>query len=47
LLHQHFQLVKLGIAGCKIARQWQLVSKIELEVNQRDIPSMVSSSCLR
>jgi hypothetical protein len=22
LLHQHFKLVKLGIAGCKVARQW-------------------------
>jgi hypothetical protein len=22
LLHQHFQLVKLRIAGCKVARQW-------------------------
>jgi hypothetical protein len=21
LLHQHFQLVKLGIAGCKVTRQ--------------------------
>jgi hypothetical protein len=25
LLHQHFQLVKLGVAGCKVARQWWLV----------------------
>jgi hypothetical protein len=22
LLHLHFQLVKLGVAGCKVARQW-------------------------
>jgi hypothetical protein len=21
LLHQHFQLVKFGVAGCKVARQ--------------------------
>jgi hypothetical protein len=21
LLHQHFQLVKLGVAGCEVARQ--------------------------
>jgi hypothetical protein len=21
LLHQHFQLVKLGVTGCKVARQ--------------------------
>jgi hypothetical protein len=27
LLHQHFQLVKLGVAGCKVAKQWRLVSK--------------------
>jgi hypothetical protein len=25
LLHQHFQLVELGVAGCKVARQWRLV----------------------
>jgi hypothetical protein len=25
LLLQHFQLVKLGVAGCKVARQWRLV----------------------
>jgi hypothetical protein len=25
LLHQHLQLVKLGVAGCKVARQWRLV----------------------
>jgi hypothetical protein len=31
LLHQHFQLVKLGVAGCKVARQWWLVSKGELD----------------
>jgi hypothetical protein len=48
LLHQHFQLVKLGVAGCKVARQWRLVSRVELDQSQsRDLPSMVSSSCLR
>jgi hypothetical protein len=31
LLHQHFQLVKLGIVGCKVARQWRLVSKVGLD----------------
>jgi hypothetical protein len=31
LLHQHFQLVKLGVAGCKVAMQWWLVSKGELD----------------
>jgi hypothetical protein len=31
LLHQHFQLVKLGVAGYKVARQWWLVSKGELD----------------
>jgi hypothetical protein len=25
LLHQHLQLVELGVTGCKVARQWQLV----------------------
>jgi hypothetical protein len=25
LLHQHLQPVKLGIAGCNVARQWRLV----------------------
>jgi hypothetical protein len=25
LLHQHLQPVKLGVAGCNVARQWQLV----------------------
>jgi hypothetical protein len=34
LLHQHFQLVKLSVAGCKIARQWRLVSKVELDQSQ-------------
>jgi hypothetical protein len=28
LLYQHFQLVKLGVAGCKVARQWQLVLSV-------------------
>jgi hypothetical protein len=27
LLHQHLQPVKLGVAGCNITKQWQLVSK--------------------
>jgi hypothetical protein len=27
LLHQHFQLLKLGVAGCKVAKQWWSVSK--------------------
>jgi hypothetical protein len=31
LLHQHFQLVKLGVTGCKVARQWLLVSKGEMD----------------
>jgi hypothetical protein len=31
LLHQHFQLVKLGVAGCKVAKQWWLVSKGKLD----------------
>jgi hypothetical protein len=31
LLHQRFQLVKLGVASCKFARQWWLVSKVELD----------------
>jgi hypothetical protein len=31
LLHQHFQPVKLGVAGCKVARQWWLVSNGELD----------------
>jgi hypothetical protein len=34
LLHQHFQLVKLGVAGYKIARQWRLVSKLELDQSE-------------
>jgi hypothetical protein len=34
LLHQHFQLVKLGVAGYKVARQWRLVSKVELNQSQ-------------
>jgi hypothetical protein len=25
LLHQHLQLVELGIAGCKVVKQWRLV----------------------
>jgi hypothetical protein len=25
LLYQHLQLVKLGIAGCNITKQWRLV----------------------
>jgi hypothetical protein len=25
LLHQHLHLVKFGVAGCKVARQWRLV----------------------
>jgi hypothetical protein len=25
LLHQHFQLVQLGVTGCNITRQWRLV----------------------
>jgi hypothetical protein len=25
LLHQHLQLVELGIAGCKVVKQWWLV----------------------
>jgi hypothetical protein len=25
LLHQHLQLVELGVAGCKVARQWRLL----------------------
>jgi hypothetical protein len=29
LLHQHLQLVKLGVAGCNIIGQWQVVSKVE------------------
>jgi hypothetical protein len=29
LLHQHLQLVKLGVAGCNITEQWRLVSKVE------------------
>jgi hypothetical protein len=29
LLYQHLQLVKLGVAGCNITRQWRLVSKVE------------------
>jgi hypothetical protein len=31
LLHQHFQLVDLVVAGCKVAKQWWLVSKAELD----------------
>jgi hypothetical protein len=31
LLHQHFQLVKLDVIGCKVAKQWRLVSKAELD----------------
>jgi hypothetical protein len=31
LLHQRFQLVNLGVAGCKVARQWWLVSNGELD----------------
>jgi hypothetical protein len=31
LLYQHLQLVQLGVAGCKVARQWWLVSKVELD----------------
>jgi hypothetical protein len=34
LLHQHLQLVKLGVAGCNITKQWQLVSKVELDQSQ-------------
>jgi hypothetical protein len=34
LLHQHLQLVKLGVAGCNITKQWRLVSKVELDQNQ-------------
>jgi hypothetical protein len=30
LLHQHFELVKLGVTGCKVAKQWRLVSKAEM-----------------
>jgi hypothetical protein len=26
LLHQHFQLVKLRVAGYKVARQWRLLT---------------------
>jgi hypothetical protein len=29
LLHQHLQLVKLDVAGCKVARQWR--SKVGLD----------------
>jgi hypothetical protein len=29
LLHQHFQVVKLGAAGCKAARQWRLVQRLD------------------
>jgi hypothetical protein len=25
LLYQHLQLVKLGVAGCNITKQWRLV----------------------
>jgi hypothetical protein len=25
LLHQHLQLVELGVAGCDMTRQWRLV----------------------
>jgi hypothetical protein len=25
LLHQHLQLVELGVVGCKVAKQWRLV----------------------
>jgi hypothetical protein len=31
LLHQHFQLVELGVAGCKVTKQQWLVSKDELD----------------
>jgi hypothetical protein len=34
LLHQHLQLVKLGVAGCNITKQWRLVSKVELDQSQ-------------
>jgi hypothetical protein len=27
LLYQHLQLVKLGVVGCNITKQWRLVSK--------------------
>jgi hypothetical protein len=27
LLYQHLQLVKLGVAGCNIIKQWRLVLK--------------------
>jgi hypothetical protein len=29
LLYQHLQLVKLGVVGCNITKQWRLVSKNE------------------
>jgi hypothetical protein len=36
LLHQHLQLVKLGVTGCKVARQWRLIQKLDwIRVNQR------------
>jgi hypothetical protein len=25
LLHQHLQLVKLGVTGCNITKKWRLV----------------------
>jgi hypothetical protein len=31
LLYQYLQLVKLGVTGCKVAMQWRLVSKVELD----------------
>jgi hypothetical protein len=31
LLHQHFQLFELGVAGCKVTKQWWLVSKAKLD----------------
>jgi hypothetical protein len=34
LLQQNFQLVQVGVAGCKVARQWRLVSKVELDQSQ-------------
>jgi hypothetical protein len=35
LLHQHLQLVKLGVASCKVAKQWRLVQKLDwIKVNQ-------------
>jgi hypothetical protein len=48
LLHQHLQLVELGVTGCKV--QGKVISikgRIGSKSGFGAVPSMVSSSCLR